>query len=813
MEEKNKDRVRLSDPVEVKLRQSSQDEQASDQAKLIDHTEITTDDLSSAACDVSSTVVGQSLLDGRYQFIEHIGQGAMGVVHKALDTATGSFVAIKELNADVANDDVAMKRFEHEMDSLAKLNHERVVSVYSHGISEKEAPYLVMPYLGNQTLADLLEKEGPLEEARAIRIFVQICEGLSYAHGQGIIHRDVKPSNIIVDSSNPDIDIVHVVDFGIAKIVESTTSNTMSLTKTGEVFGTPTYMSPEQFQGTDLDKRTDIYSLGCLMYEALTGQPPFQSINPIQVAVKHLNEEPAPIEKPVSESLSKVTLECLRKDLNERYKSIDDLLSDLKAVQARKTPHLAAEGSLKRTKEKARKLSNPAMMALVLSLVYGCAFVENITIANSLDGLNLDPISSGLLGCINLLLFVAISIELRTALKNNTDRIDFADKMAIAWAVMLILMYGISAVLFLVPIGQPVADLLSPVMVLSLIGAGVGSILFLVYGLLQESRWSRSLVLPLGFLIFGCALFAVPDFVPFAGSHSANIHAQLLADRAPQSAKLLAAYSNVIKPSNTDGYVIRAKIMAHKEKQPEKALEVLNQAIRSSDKPWDAYLERGIVYHRLGEDSKAIDDLSRVVNSNEWLPKRQDFGAAYSARGEVYFDMKNYRAALADYNLAISDTKKENAALYLKRGFTHAALGDYEHAAIDFLSAEQVEKCANSETFRYTLNLLNFRLTDQERNAAVDCLRRAVAYELDGKKEMSRDLFSSVLKQLGSDSGSGSKWAETGPDFLMVAYAQSKLGNSARSDEAMKKASKLGFKKDQLKDILFKDVPAINLNW
>ncbi|MDZ4834257.1 MAG: protein kinase [Candidatus Melainabacteria bacterium] len=665
MEEKNKDRVQFSDPTELKFSQSGLDE------KVIDKVKITTDEESSEECVVSSTVARQSLLDGRYQFIEHIGQGAMGVVHKALDTATGSFVAIKELNADLAKDEVAMKRFEHEMHSLAKLDHERVVSVYSHGISENEAPYLVMPYLGNQTLADLLKTEGPIEEARAIRIFVQICEGLSYAHAQGIIHRDVKPSNIIVDSSNPEIDIIHVVDFGIAKIVESTASNTMSLTKTGEMFGTPTYMSPEQFQGADLDKRTDIYSLGCLMYEVLTGQPPFQSINPIQVAVKHLNEEPVPIEKTVSEGLSKVTLECLRKDLSERYKSIDELLTDLKAVQARKTPQLAAESSLNRLKERARKLENPAMIAVVLSLVYGCALVESISIANSNDWLTLDPAMGGLLGCINLLAAVAISIELRTVWKNNIDPIDFADKLASVWAVMLIVLYGIRALLFLVPVGQPVADLLAAVVVLSLIGSGVGFIMFAAYGLLQKQRWARSRGLLLGFVISVCALFAVPGLVPFAGSSSASMNAKLLASRAPQSAKFLAGYSNIIKKSDLDGYVIRARILAHEEKQPEKALEVLNQAIQSCTKPWDAYLERGIVYHLLGENSKAIDDLSYILKQNEWSRFEQLLSRSYSARGTVYFDTKSYKAALADYNSAISKTTKEDSDLFIASAVFH----------------------------------------------------------------------------------------------------------------------------------------------
>ncbi len=282
------------------------------------------------------------VLGQQYEVLQRIGTGGMGSVYKVRDKSIDAIVAIKVLQQSLVQDAAALKRFQQEAESASHLNHPNLVSVFGHGTTDDGSPYIVMDYLDGKSLADILTEATVLDSTRALKLFSDIAEALAYAHTNGVVHRDVKPTNIIVTNVGEASERAHIVDFGIAKMMPTANRETHDLTQTGEVFGSPNYMSPEQCLGFMLDNRSDIYSLGCLMYEVLTGAPPFDGANPIQVIVKHMNEQPPEFPKNVRtdkaiEKLENVVLRCLDKEKTERYQSASDLLQDFKAISQGKT--------------------------------------------------------------------------------------------------------------------------------------------------------------------------------------------------------------------------------------------------------------------------------------------------------------------------------------------------------------------------------------------------------------------------------------------------------------------------------------------
>lgn len=319
-----------------------------------------------------------AVIDGRYDVVKQIGQGAMGSVFKVTDERLHKTFALKILRPELASDRLNVKRFEQEARAAKELTHPNLVPVYDYKVPDAGSPYMVMDFLDGESLSDLIKSQGYLDVPRALNIFIQICEGLEYAHQQGVIHRDVKPSNIILTkTSDSDEDFVKIVDFGIAKVLPIAGGETANLTQTGEVLGSPLYMSPEQCQGQKLDGRTDIYSLGCVMYEALTGKSPFAAENAVAIILRHLNEDPidpCKISRGIDlpRSLSQVVLCALSRDVSYRYKTMYDLRRDLEAVRDGKPPRLLplqsrvkAESSGRRSK--ILKVSAATILTVVLT--------------------------------------------------------------------------------------------------------------------------------------------------------------------------------------------------------------------------------------------------------------------------------------------------------------------------------------------------------------------------------------------------------------------------------------------------------------
>jgi serine/threonine protein kinase len=273
-----------------------------------------------------------------YQVLELIGFGGMGDVYRVVDLRTQSTFALKTISSRFADQKVLAKRLEYEADAARSLTHVNIAAVYDVSCESDGAPYLLMDYIEGQNLEELLKEKVFLKGDQALDFFIQIAEALEHAHGKGIIHRDLKPSNILLQRADSGEELVKLVDFGIAKIIDDATAKTR-LTRTGEMIGSPLYMSPEQCKGESFDGRSDIYSLGCIMYEVVSGRTPFDGDNPMRVILKHVADPPPKVSKNVNiqPQFKTVIEKCLQKDPAQRYSSASELLMDLRRVQSGKS--------------------------------------------------------------------------------------------------------------------------------------------------------------------------------------------------------------------------------------------------------------------------------------------------------------------------------------------------------------------------------------------------------------------------------------------------------------------------------------------
>jgi len=281
--------------------------------------------------------IGKTLGE-RYLILEVLGKGGMGTVYKARHLTLNTTIAVKILSVISLTDrDKQFRRFGQEAKAASKVRHAHLTSVSDYGLADDESPYLVMDFVQGISLAAEVEAHGRIEPVRAMRIFMQICEAMEAVHNAGIIHRDLKPSNIILEKDVDGKDFARVVDFGIAKLATEAIDVSSKLTQTGEIFGSPLYMSPEQCLGNKLDGRSDIYSLGCLMYETLSGSPPLSGANAVQTIFKHVNDAPsqATLERlNVPAGLVALVLQTLEKKPEHRPQTMEAVRTELQKVTA-----------------------------------------------------------------------------------------------------------------------------------------------------------------------------------------------------------------------------------------------------------------------------------------------------------------------------------------------------------------------------------------------------------------------------------------------------------------------------------------------
>ncbi|GAA1755763.1 Stk1 family PASTA domain-containing Ser/Thr kinase [Luedemannella helvata] len=276
------------------------------------------------------------LLGGRYQVGELLGYGGMAEVRRGRDLRLGRDVAIKLLRADLARDDTFQMRFRREAQNAAALNHPAIVAVYDTGEERGPAgeslPYIVMEYVNGRTLKEVLAAEGRLQPRRALELTAEICAALEFSHRHGIIHRDIKPGNVMLTQTGQ----VKVMDFGIARALASGAS---TMTQTSAVIGTAQYLSPEQARGEAVDARSDVYATGCVLFELMTGHPPFIGDSPVSVAYQHVREDPKPpslSNRDVPPAVDAIVLKALTKNPVNRYQSAAEMRADvLRAAQGR----------------------------------------------------------------------------------------------------------------------------------------------------------------------------------------------------------------------------------------------------------------------------------------------------------------------------------------------------------------------------------------------------------------------------------------------------------------------------------------------
>ncbi len=268
------------------------------------------------------------LLSNRYELGETLGYGGMSEVHHGHDVRLGREVAIKILRADLARDPQFQERFRREAQNAAALNHPAIVAVYDTGEANTEfgpLPYIVMEYVEGRTLRDIVKTEGPMSQKRAMEVMADVCAALDFSHRHGIVHRDVKPANVMITKNGA----VKVMDFGIARAMHDGQS---AMTQTAAVIGTAQYLSPEQARGESVDARSDVYAAGCVLYELITGEPPFTGDSPVAVAYQHVREDPNPpssVNPAVAPELDAVVLKALAKGPANRYQSAAEMRSDL----------------------------------------------------------------------------------------------------------------------------------------------------------------------------------------------------------------------------------------------------------------------------------------------------------------------------------------------------------------------------------------------------------------------------------------------------------------------------------------------------
>jgi serine/threonine protein kinase len=280
-------------------------------------------------------LIGKTI--ARYEIVSLVGQGGMGVVYKAKHALLKKTVAVKMLHPHLADNIDSMNRFKQEAEAASRLEHPNVAAVHDFGVTEDGKPYIIMDFVSGQLLQDALA-QGQMALPRIIHIFTQVCDALDHAHRKGVVHRDLKPSNIILVQSDDDPDFVKIVDFGIAKVLSDEVGKTM--TQTGEALGSPLYMSPEQCLGQKLDARSDIYAVGCLLYEAISGKTAVVGDSIFEIMYKQLHEMPTGLKSLRQDlgnidQLEAIVFKAMAKNAKERYHTM---------VQLKDAINLAAGG-------------------------------------------------------------------------------------------------------------------------------------------------------------------------------------------------------------------------------------------------------------------------------------------------------------------------------------------------------------------------------------------------------------------------------------------------------------------------------------
>lgn len=323
----------------------------------------------------SQACLNGTILGDRYKLESVVGVGGWSAVYKAVDLTLKRYVAVKVLHAHLTVHTESVQRFRQEAEAVSRIVHTNLAAVYDFGLIGQQQPYIVMELVEGKTLAEILEQQGPLSGKRALPLFIQLCDGLALAHANGIIHRDIKPSNIMIVVDQTGWESAKLVDFGLVKSLADTG---LHHTTSGQTVGTPAYMSPEQCMGLKVDEGTDIYALGCCLYESLTGHKPFDDQTPLGYMYKHLVETPQAMNSfcpDLPYLLVQAVEHALARDREDRFSSIRDFAQALENAETTITGRKSVAPMWTRRKMHAGKILPLAVLFVIVTAVTAASLV------------------------------------------------------------------------------------------------------------------------------------------------------------------------------------------------------------------------------------------------------------------------------------------------------------------------------------------------------------------------------------------------------------------------------------------------------
>lgn len=644
-------------------------------------------------------------LGERYEVLSVIGKGGMGTVYKVFDRETEKILAIKVLQSDLAGDQTALRRFEQEAAAAAQLEHNNLVSVFGYGKTESAAPYLVMDYLEGESLSSILRDEGCLEPARSLNIFQQICEALLHAHEKGVIHRDIKPANVIVSKTDSGVETARVVDFGIAKILPVSNRETHNLTETRQVFGSPHYMSPEHCLGFKMDERSDIYSLGCLMYEILTGNPPFPESDAIQVVIKHINDEAKAFsgdlsDDPVRKKMESVVLKCLEKEQSDRYQTVGEVLKDLELIQAGKAPSRFVRRKAGKLEYTASQIAR-AIFGTILSLLFlGC----------SLGWLALE--GNQLLGGAMFLICLAGAYLFGATVVEQLRRIAGGKNACAAWWNMAVVISLTAMCLTYAPCAFEAAvssfqlqmfstrpgwliDLYSGLSIAHLLS--IGSVLVSLAGRLLFGSARKTKIYRIGFqyacIAYSLALLAMTAFPNQVSTFTKHLsQSEILERHFPASSEGLLNFALKLNPLNQSAlFSLVDKNLENKK--PEKVDQLFNDYFAMETAPKQLAAAHFKKAESLEDQSwRRLSEMSKAI---KYYP-RYDY---YEARAQLHMDRGEFGDAMKDFEEAIR-SNPNSPVPHIGRAKIFAATNNFQIALaqLDGVAAQK-SGWANMDVF------------------------------------------------------------------------------------------------------------------
>lgn len=702
----------------------------SEQGDSVSNTESVTDDTDTSS---EKANVESPLLSERFEVLDFLGEGGMGQVFKVHDRETDATLALKCLSRKLAADKEAVKRFHQELSTVSNLNHPHIISVYGHTETTDHRPCLMMDYISGGSLKNLLARKKKLNQSEAIDIFVQIAEALKYAHGNGLLHRDLKPSNIMLSTSESGVVTARLVDFGIAKVMPATSGDrdTQDLTKTGEVFGSPAYMSPEQCMGFKLDERSDIYSFGCLMYETIVGHPPFDAANPIEVVVKQLSASPGSWSntkegKPLK-GIEAIVFKCLSKESDERYQSVELLLKDLNQLK-----------SGKKVSEFNRRDSTKAFVSVGQA---GMLVFEALALVTYWTVISM-PIL-GILSVIPAVLLPLFGYQLIRHIK----QFGLAGSNWKQWRLLSLIAYTLLSItaipVFLGTFGETATLFenhqnifaisllfhltLVPISFATRIGA---------YFFTGAQKQFKTVGFQFACVVVPLLIFVFTSLGPGFSYFMPHIPAKLLGGHKfsmtwrPEQAIALGRVATTLDPNYVEGYEILARNLIADNKYKE-ALTVLD-SVMGKDLKFEkrSILElRADAYLALGQPDKALKALDSAIASekDDKYSSQYFLGSLFRRRGQIKLELHDYKSAAADFREAetiypdrySSDT--EDLAIAQWRS------GEVKQAIAGFTN--EIENRARSES----KSLSEYALLNPE-----DFVQRAIVYESNNDLESAR---------------------------------------------------------------------------